>query len=87
MPVVVLEKNELAEMLRQAAQFAVSELRADLLKNQYPEVMDKKTLAKYLGRNISYINRKMNDGMPYVGGDREYPRFYRADVDNWLKSR
>lgn len=76
--VVTLTKDELQEMFRQAFIFA---------KHQNEGVlMTKAELAKYLKWSPSKIERKMAEGLPYIGGKGEHPRFRRSDVDAWLSS-
>ena len=80
--ITLLTKDEARAIAEQAALRA-----AELVKDydRFPEVMDKKTVAKYLVVSIPTINRKMREGMPvtYRVGD---PRFLKSEIDAWLKS-
>jgi excisionase family DNA binding protein len=76
--VVTLTKDELQEMFRQAFLFAK--------RQSDGEMMTKRELAKYLKWSPSKIERKMAEGMPYIGGKGEHPRFRRSEVDAWLSS-
>lgn len=86
MKVVVLEPVELDEMLRRAAELAVSKLRDDLERTRTPELMDAKQLAVYLNCNRSTINSYVKRGMPEERcGD--LPRYRKASVDLWLQGK
>ena len=81
----VLDRHDLEELLSPIMD-ELGKLRRQI-EQQTPEIMDKPTLAKYLKWSPATINRRMKEGMPYVGVPGEDPRFYRSDVDNWMKSR
>lgn len=84
--IAVLTKPELEEMLRQAATFAVSNLRDDLERSRTPELMDKKQLAQYLNCGQSKIYYYMKRDLPYeMFGD--HPRFRKSSIDSWLQGK
>jgi hypothetical protein len=86
MQVVVLEKDELADLLRQAANLAVSKLRDDLESKRTPELMSKEQLAVYLDVHISTIDRYMKKGIP-IEHAGDLPRFRKNSIDLWLKRK
>jgi excisionase family DNA binding protein len=82
--IVVIEKEKLPELFRQFAVVIVQEMRDE--PKPILEIMTKKEIAEYLRCDVSKINRFMKNGMPFVHfGDT--PRFYRADVDKWLREK
>ena len=80
--ILQITETQLESLLIRAARLGAAEFRRELAES---EVMDKKQLAKYLQKSPATINRYMADGMPYSG--EGHPRFYKSDVDDWLKSR
>src|SRR5688572_21115219 len=83
MKVVVLEPSELDDMLRRAADLAVSKLRDDIERTRTPELMDATQLAGYLNCHRSTINRYAKQGMPQeMCGDQ--PRYRKTSIDLWL---
>jgi hypothetical protein len=86
MQVLVLNKEELDDMLRRAADLAVSKLRDDIERTRTPELMDAKELAAYLKINRSTVNRYVERGMPEErAGDM--PRYRKTSVDLWLQGK
>jgi excisionase family DNA binding protein len=82
--ILVIDKEQLPEIFRQVAVLVASEIRE--LPPIVHEIMTKKELADYLRCDVSKINRLMKDGLPFVKfGDA--PRFYKSDIDNWLKNK
>lgn len=86
MKVVVLEQAEIDEMLRRAADLAVSKLRDDIERTRTPELMDATQLSVYLNCHRSTINRHVKRGMPEeMCGD--VPRYRKTSIDLWLQGR
>lgn len=82
--ILVIEKEQLPEIFRQVAVLVASEIREH--PPQVLEIMTKKELAEYLRCDVSKINRLMKEGLPFVRfGDT--PRFYKSDIDTWLKRK
>jgi hypothetical protein len=83
--IVVLTKDELAEVIEKTALAVTEKLREDLQKARTPELMTKDQVATYLHCHPVSINRFMDRGLPYEQfGD--LPRFRKTDIDRWLKS-
>jgi excisionase family DNA binding protein len=82
--VITLERSELERIIDRAAKHAVMELRNDLHKPT-PEIMTKAELAEYLRCDVSKVNRFMSKGMPFTRFGTN-PRFYKSEIDTWLKN-
>ena len=49
--------------------------------------MTKKQLCAYVDKPLSVINRWMTQGLPYRKEGKDYPEFYKPQVDKWLEDR
>lgn len=79
--IIVIDAEKLPDIFRQSMKFVIGEL---LEQKPISEIMTKSELAEYLRCDVSKINRFMKKGLPFVMfGDT--PRFYRTDIDKWLK--
>jgi len=76
---VVVDVEKIPDIFRQSFELVLSEITAKRL-----DVMTKSELADYLRCDVQKINRYMKKGLPFVMFG-ETPRFYRDDIDNWLK--
>lgn len=81
--VVTLTKHDLEQLITKTVREAVSQL----VPERVPPVMNKKQLAKYVDKPISTINRWMKEGLPYRKEGKDYPEFYKKDVDAWIDAR
>lgn len=80
--VLQITETQLESLLIRAAKLGAAEFRRELAEN---EVMDKNECAKHIKKSPATVNRYMAAGMPYSGQGQ--PRFYKSEVDEWLKSR
>lgn len=85
--VITLDETKLNEMLRQAAQFGASVALENFKPEPFPEIMDKQAVAKYLKFSMSKVNSLMKADLPHYKKDGEDPRFFKSEIDSWLKSR
>lgn len=77
---VVIDAEKIPDIFRQSFELVLSELSVKRL-----DVMTKSELADYLRCDVQKISRYMKKGLPFVMfGDT--PRFYRDDIDKWLKT-
>lgn len=81
MSIAVIDVHDLEEIIRDA-------VRKELDAREAPgEIMTRKQLAEFTGWSLSTIRRKMDQGLPYFGGEGEHPRFLRAEVQKWLTEK
>ncbi len=83
--IIVLTREQLQEIIREAVLLVSQDLLKLIRENAAKEVMTKNELADCLRCDISKINRLMKEDLPFVKFG-EHPRFYRAQIDDWLKN-
>jgi excisionase family DNA binding protein len=83
--IAVLSEEELIELIKVAAAAAVSDLRDEIYK-PIPELMNIKQVSKYLQCSSASVSKWVKtDGLP-AHNLGNLPRFYKAEVDEWLKN-
>ncbi len=83
---ILLDQDELEEMFRRVATFAVTNVLERVADNPTPELMTKRELAKYLRCSEQKINRLMKSGLPCERfGDS--PRYRKTDIDRYLREK
>jgi hypothetical protein len=80
---ITIDENYLNEICQRAARLAVQEY---CTTNPSGEIMSKQELGEYLKWSPSKIERKMREGMPFIGRKGERPRYRKSDIDKWTSS-
>jgi hypothetical protein len=88
-PITVLTVAELEDLLIRAAMLGASEALKARDSDNWPAVMTKKELSKYLRKSIDTINRLMRDDptFPFEKKGKEHPRFHKERIDRWLSTK
>lgn len=81
--IAVMPKSDLEELIRSTVEAAVSKLKVEY----HPPLMNKAQVAAYLRKPKSAVNKYMKEGMPFHKDGKDYPEFYRAEIDRWLEER
>ncbi len=81
--IVTLARDELEALLIRASKFG-AEQAIEETSARTPELMTKGELAEYLRCDVSKINRKMKEGLPYIVFGN-HPRYRKSDIDYWLE--
>jgi hypothetical protein len=76
--VVTVSVDDLKVMIREVVAGELERLE------KQGEIMDKKQLREYTGWSYTTIWRKMQNGLPFTGSNREHPIFLRSRVNQWL---
>ena len=77
---VLIPRSELEAMLNHALEKAVQ-------RKHVPSVMTKAQLCEYVDKPRSTIEKWMREGLPYRKEGKDYPEFYKPQVDKWLEQR
>lgn len=83
--VVVLTKEKMEEVVRQAVVFALVDFRNGIENIRTGEIMTKKECAYYLRCDTAKIDRLRKEGLPFIKFG-EHPRFRKSDINAWLNS-
>jgi predicted DNA-binding transcriptional regulator AlpA len=83
----VLTPAELEDMLLRCAKLAVAQFSEELERCGTREIMTKAQAATYIGCSVASVTRFMRSGLPHHKKDGGYPRFYKSEIDDWVKAR
>ena len=73
----LVTRDELSSIIQEAVSAAVAP--------RVPPVMNKKEIAAYLGKSVSWVDRWMKRGLPFEKYDeKSYPEFTKVEVDRWI---
>jgi predicted DNA-binding transcriptional regulator AlpA len=79
----LLSESELEQLIHTTVSAAVSKIKPI----HFPAVMNKSQLANYLGKKKSTIDSYMKQGLPYRKEGKDYPEFYKPQIDEWIRER
>ncbi len=83
--IFVLSKTELDEAVRRAVRIAVIDLRQES-SAAFPEIMTLEQVCAYTHFTRQTILKFIKDGLP-ISRRCASPRFFKAEVEQWLKSK